>query len=140
MAIILGVIFLKKINNEKGQALIELALTLPILILILGGIVDFGWIFTNQNIVDHLAREGARYAVVHSTDTNAIKNYTKSLTTSNISTTLNVAVTFSNTYNRRLGDVTVSVTGAVKVLTPITGIFTNGQAINLDSTCRMKVE
>lgn len=134
---------IKKIKNENGQAFVELALTLPVLLLILGGIIDFGWIFTNQNIVDHLAREGARYAIVNSTVANAttvIRTYTKNLAPVNIRDSLTVNITFSNTFNPRLGDVTVEVLGVVDVLTPITGVFTNGQTINLDSSCRMKVE
>lgn len=135
--------FKNLIKNEKGQSAIEFAIILPILIMILGGIIDFGWIFTNKNIIDHLSREGARYAIVHATGTGAvtsIKDYTKSLAPLNISDTLIVDVTFSNPSQRREGDVSVSVSGDVNVLTPIVGVFTQGQKINLSSSCTMKVE
>ena len=52
-------------KNEEGQALVEFALVLPLLILILCGIVDFGWIYYNQITLNNAAREGARYAVIH---------------------------------------------------------------------------
>jgi uncharacterized protein (UPF0333 family) len=40
---------LKRIaKNEKGQAMVEFALIVPLLILLLCGIIDFGWIFGNQ--------------------------------------------------------------------------------------------
>lgn len=131
---------IRKLRKEEGQAVVELALTLPILIMILCGIIDFGWIFTNQNIIDNASREGARYAIVHSTDVAVIKTYTKSVTPDNIRNSLTVTVTFSNPSAPRQGDVTVDVDGGVTALTPIAGVFTQGAIINLDSSCTMKVE
>lgn len=129
------------IKNEKGQAVVELAITLPILLIILCGIIDFGWLFTNQNVFDHCAREGARYAIVHSADTvTSIQTYTKSVAPSNLINSLTVDVTYSNPSNKRAGDVTIQVNGDVDVLTPIVGVFTQGQKVNLSSSCTMKVE
>ena len=56
-------IFKKK---ESGQAMVEAALVIPLFILILCGILDFGWIFSNQLMVNNCSREGARYAIVRS--------------------------------------------------------------------------
>ncbi|UWG99179.1 pilus assembly protein [Dehalobacter sp. DCM] len=134
---------LKKIKGNKGQAVAEFALILPILLLILGGIIDFGWIMMNQNAVDHSAREGARYAIVHAIEPNAvtnIQNYTKALTPSFISGSLVVTVTFSNTTYPREGNVTVLTSSDVSILTPIVGVFVQGDTIHLDSSCTMKVE
>jgi len=131
---------ISKLKKEDGQAVVELAITLPILIMILCAIIDFGWIFTNQNIIDHASREGARYAIVHSTDVAAIKTHTKSVAPENIRNNLTVIVTFSNPLNPRQGDVTVDVDGGVAALTPIVGVFAQGEIINLDSSCTMKVE
>ena len=130
-------------KNEKGQAFVELAIVLPLLLMILCGIIDYGWIFTNQNTIDHCAREGARYAIIHAEDSGAITeitNYTKALAPSNISNSLIVTVTFTNPSFPRLGDVTVLVNRDTEALTPIAGIFTTGQTINLTSSCTMKVE
>lgn len=52
---------------EGGQSLVETALMLPILLLLLVGIVDFGRAFYAYIAVTNAAREGARYAVEHST-------------------------------------------------------------------------
>jgi len=133
----------KLIKEEKGQAFVEFALVLPVLLLILCGIIDFGWIFTHQNIVDHCAREGARYAIIHSTDVDAISiitDYTKSLAPANIGNSLDVDVTFSNTISPRLGDVTVQISGRIDVLTPLIGLYTKEQSIELNSSCTMRVE
>jgi len=57
---------IKSINkfSKKGQALTELALSLPIFVFILLGIMDFGWFFFQQLALINGAREAARYAVV----------------------------------------------------------------------------
>ncbi len=47
-------------RRERGAAAVEMALILPLLLLIVGGIIDFGRFFYTQNIVVNAAREGAR--------------------------------------------------------------------------------
>ncbi len=55
-------------KNEKGQSMVEFALILPVLILIVAGIVDFGWLFWGKMTLTSAAREGARvYAVLNDT-------------------------------------------------------------------------
>jgi Flp pilus assembly protein TadG len=49
---------------ERGQAIVELALTLPLLLLIVLGIFDFGLMFQRYEVVTNAAREGARVAVL----------------------------------------------------------------------------
>ncbi len=52
-------------RRGKGQALVEFALVAPIFFLILFSIIEFGrYVFTVQ-ILNEAAREGARYAIVH---------------------------------------------------------------------------
>jgi len=47
---------------DDGQTLVEFAFVLPVLLLILFGIIEFGWIFMQYVQVIHAAREGTRYA------------------------------------------------------------------------------
>ena len=49
---------------ERGAELIEFALVLPLLLLIVLGIVDFGFMFQRLEVVTNAAREGARLAVL----------------------------------------------------------------------------
>ena len=51
-------------RTERGQAIVELALTLPLLLLVVLGIFDFGLMFQRFEIVTNAAREGARVAVL----------------------------------------------------------------------------
>lgn len=134
---------LKRMKNETGQAVVELAITLPLLIVILCGIIDYGWIITNQNAVDHSAREGARFAIVNSSGSGAaqaIESYAISLAPASMRDSMSANVTFTNASDRRAGDVIVEVSAEVTVLTPIAGIFVDGQVLTLHSSCRMKVE
>lgn len=48
--------------SERGAAAVEMAIVLPLLVLLLGGIVDFGRAFYTKNILTNAAREGARAA------------------------------------------------------------------------------
>lgn len=47
-------------RGEKGAVAVELALLLPILMLLLFGIIEFGIIFNRYTSVAHAAREGVR--------------------------------------------------------------------------------
>lgn len=46
--------------GDAGAAAVELALILPFLLLLLGGIIDFGLAFSARISLTHAAREGAR--------------------------------------------------------------------------------
>ena len=54
----------RKLRSEGGAELIEFALVLPLLLLIVLGIVDFGFLFQRCEVVTNAAREGARMAVL----------------------------------------------------------------------------
>jgi Flp pilus assembly protein TadG len=51
-------------RNDRGTALIEMAFTLPLLLLISIGIIEFGRAFQTWQILTNAAREGARVAVL----------------------------------------------------------------------------
>jgi hypothetical protein len=54
----------RRLRSERGAELIELALVLPILLLVFAGIVDFALMFQRFLTVSNAAREGARIAVL----------------------------------------------------------------------------
>ena len=53
-------------KDKKGQSLIEFALVLPILLLVLLGIMEFGRMIMAVNVLNQAAREGARIGAVTS--------------------------------------------------------------------------
>ncbi|MEN8114205.1 MAG: TadE family protein [Actinomycetota bacterium] len=59
-------LFRKK--REEGASAVEFALVLPIFILLVFGIMEAGWVFSQQVEVRNAAREGARLAVVDYAD------------------------------------------------------------------------
>lgn len=56
------------IKKEDGQDMVEFALVLPIFLLLVMGIIDFGWLFYNYISVENSARNAARIACVEYVD------------------------------------------------------------------------
>ena len=53
-----------RMEKDNGVAIIEFALVLPILLLVIVGIFDFGFAFREYLVATDAAREGARMAVL----------------------------------------------------------------------------
>jgi Flp pilus assembly protein TadG len=56
-------------RSARGQSLVELALTLPLLILILIGLLDLGRMLIAYVTIQNAAREGAHYGISNPDDT-----------------------------------------------------------------------
>jgi len=58
-------------RDQRGAALVEMALTLPLMLLVSAGIFEFGRAYQTWQVITNAAREGARIAVLPgTTDTN----------------------------------------------------------------------
>ena len=55
---------IKKLLGEKGASAVEFAIILPVLIMLVFGIIQFGLAFNKYIALTHAAREGARLAAV----------------------------------------------------------------------------
>ena len=70
---------MKRYRNQRGAALLEAAITIPIILLISVGIFEFGRAYQTWQVLTNAAREGARLAVINgSTDadvTTRVRNY-----------------------------------------------------------------
>jgi Flp pilus assembly protein TadG len=55
-------------RSERGAALVEMAVVLPLFVLMIFGMIEAGWAFAQPNDVRHGAREGARMAAVNDLD------------------------------------------------------------------------
>jgi TadE-like protein len=53
--------------GRRGQAMVEFALVIPILILVMMGVFDFGRAIYASSAINNAAREGARLAIVDQT-------------------------------------------------------------------------
>ena len=124
----------KRAYRERGQALVEMAITLPLLLLMLMGIMDMGCYFYNQMSVENGSREGARYAIVHAEDTTLSTDVTD-LVQGMVVGPGTLTVTLTKAGN----DISVTVTKAVPTLTPIAAMFTTEDTFLLSARTTMKV-
>lgn len=49
---------------RRGSATVEMAVVMPLLIMIVLGIIEFGWVISVRQTLIHAAREGARTAAL----------------------------------------------------------------------------
>jgi Flp pilus assembly protein TadG len=75
------------VRAQSGAEVIEFALTLPLLLLVVLGIIEFGFMFQEYEVVTNAAREGARIAILPTYSTNA------TVTQTNVTTRINQYLT-----------------------------------------------
>lgn len=122
---------LKKLkNDEKGQSIVEFALiSIPLLMLLLG-IIEFGWLFNGQIAITGAAREGARAAVVGGDPYAAVERHVKATAVS----VEDVTVTSGGCDTDRWQ--LVRVTGRIE---PLVGLFVKNR-VNLTAAATMRME
>lgn len=103
-------------RSEKGQSLVEFALVVPLLLVLLFGIIDFGRVFHVYLTLDHAGREAARAASIGKDDltvkTVAV-NDASSINLTDDKISINPSPRSSGT------DVTITITYKIDFLTPI---------------------
>lgn len=129
----------KKMRNEQyGQALIELALVLPILLLLLSGIVEMGRIGYTYMSVNNAARVGARVASIGGSDQQIVTAITQSTPTLNPAN-LTVQILPSPTQRQSGAEVTVELSYQVDLVVPIiAGIIPDPFSVGADVTMRLE--
>ena len=73
---------LRKLRSEKGTALLETALVLPLLLAVSVGIFEFGRAYQTWQVITNAAREGARVAVLPNSSATAATTRAKAYLTS----------------------------------------------------------
>lgn len=130
-------------KREDGQAMVEFALILPVFLLILCGIIDFGWLFYNQLSLNNACREGARYAVVNTAEdgnTQSIINHIENSTTTVFANDgVDIEVIYSSPNDPTSGDITVNLEAQISFFTPVLSSVM-GKEKTITSTVVMKVE
>ena len=107
-------------QSERGAELIEFAVVLPLLLLLIAGIVDFGMMFRTYEAVTNAAREGARVGVLPGYDVPDVQARVDAylaasgLTGARTTTVTDVPVaTGAGTFTARSVDLTYTYTFAV---------------------------
>ncbi|MCP8969322.1 TadE/TadG family type IV pilus assembly protein [Ectobacillus ponti] len=106
-------------KKESGQSLVEFALVLPVLVLLIFGIIDFGRVLHTYLTLDHAGREAARAASIGKTDADV-----KSVADANAAglTASKLTVSISPSGTKKTGDsVEITLTYPIDFLTPVVG-------------------
>ncbi len=118
------------LRDEKGQSLVEFAfVSLPLLLLLLG-MIEFGWLFNGQITITSAAREGSRAVAVGEDPWAAVERHVAP-----------TALTLTEVFVTPGGKETdrwnlVRVTGQID---PIVGLFVS-RTVNLTAEATMRQE
>lgn len=126
-------------KQEEGQAMVEFALTLPILVLLLCIIIDSGWIFSRQILVNNACREAARYTAIHLNDSvsNDDQGDASILVNKELPGFSSPAVVLSYP---DVSSVEIHVTVSVPILTGVTATILRNSSIAINADSVMKIE
>ena len=127
-----------RLKNEKGQAIVEFALVLPILLLLLCGIIDFGWIFGNQLLANNATREAARYTAIHYYDNSTDDD--RAVAAAIVADRAPTLVLPSVTLTASGESITVAVSSQIDVLTPLLSAFFTDGKYTANAQCVMRLE
>lgn len=131
---------------EHGAELIEFALVCPILVLLIGGLMEFGMVFRSLEVVTNAAREGARVAVLPAYGTADVQSrVTQYMNAAGMTGPYAVAVsdvpvtTGAGTFTAR--EITVTYTYQVASLAAIATFFGGGfDTVPLTGRSVMRIE
>jgi Flp pilus assembly protein TadG len=138
-------------GSDRGAELIELAVVLPILLVVFAAIVDFGFLFQRYEVITNAAREGARLGVLPGYSTTDVQNrVSQYLTASGMNAgAATITVTFNPAQAISPGGPTIGVVDVLveypspyAVLGPIAGLVggSGWSTINLRAGSNMRTE
>lgn len=125
------------LKSRRGQSLIEFALILPVLLMLLLGVVEFGWLLNGKITVNSAAREGARVGAVVTTNRPAkvLEAVTETASLSGL-TIISAPVTEENDYVNNKHNVVVTVNAT---MSPIIGLYVT-EDVDMTSVAKMRRE
>lgn len=128
----------KLIHNKRGQALVELALALPLIIMLVMGTIEFGRLFHSYLLITNASREGARIAITGADDLTIIARVND--VTSSLNNTKEIDIDPEIQASRTNGvPVTVTVDYEHNIITPVLdSILPN--PVTLTSSTSMRME
>lgn len=122
-----------KAKREQGQALVEFAMVLPILVLLVVGMMQFGLLFHEYLLVNHAAREGARVATLGGSDAEIVAAVNTAAASASDTTIVPSA-------RVRGAQVTITVTKQVALITPLFNALFPQNPVPVSGTSIMRVE
>ncbi|MEX0800455.1 MAG: TadE/TadG family type IV pilus assembly protein [Dehalococcoidia bacterium] len=131
-------------RGEKGQSLVEFTFLVPIFLILVFAIVDFGMGFHAWISITNGAREGARLGAVLATEQEIEDRVYEAVTLPDEGSNMVVSVT--NAQGQPGESVVVEVDYDYELITPLAGLVqfltgdAIGQTLNLNSTADMRLE
>jgi Flp pilus assembly protein TadG len=125
-------------KKQKGQALVEFAIILPIVILVLMAILEFGIMLNTYLKIENAAREGARAGIVGKSYTE-IGTLVTTISPSLNSSKMSVVITPTEAQRKSGGTLTVKVNYNYETMLPIISSII-GDSIILRSETSMRIE
>ncbi len=107
-------------RDEAGQALVEMALVMPMLIAMIVAVMTFGHLFMSQQIITNASREGARAGTLGQGETAIKQIIEEQLTAAHLQETPQIIVQGAGGPSG--SQVTVTVTYPLKLVTPVPGL------------------
>ncbi|MEN1760996.1 TadE family protein [Anoxynatronum sibiricum] len=115
---------MKGFQKENGQSLVELALILPIIVLLLFGTVEFGRVFYSYITVTSGVREGVRVAAIGKNDAEIEARIREAVTLAESDTRLQILSITPAEGSRPPGvPVTVEIRYNMPLITPLIGDY-----------------
>ena len=114
-------------RSDRGAVAVEFALLLPVLVLLVFGIIDFGRVLNAQITVTQAAREGARLAALE--NPNACDRAAAAATGLSLTCAGNVTITACTATADQTNDAQVKVQYAVTGLILFPGITVTGTGV-----------
>jgi Flp pilus assembly protein TadG len=126
------------LQRTEGTSAVEFAIILPILLMIICGIIDFGQLYYRLHTVNAAARAGARLASVQGATLGSGTLTAVSTAVHNFGSNLHVSMTPSTPVSN--SNVTVTVTDSVSIITPLIRAFSPSNPYTLTGKSVMQVE
>lgn len=109
-------------TSERGAAAVEFALLLPVLVMLLLGIMEFGRAYNTQTVLANAAREGARSMAINNSESGA-RTAAKNAATQLNPTLADTDITFSASTCSVGSQMTVTINYSLSTMTGIAGPF-----------------
>ena len=121
----------RKLQKNDGAAMVEFAIGCSVLIMLVLGIIEFGFLWYQKQVITNASREGARYGVTYTTDSNGAR-----ITPTNITTPYTITQVVENYCTNRIptGSWSTALSGAGLT----TG--THGSPIIVTVTCTNQMD
>jgi Flp pilus assembly protein TadG len=142
-----------RLKRDEGAALIEAAFTLPLMLFVCIGILEFGRAYQAWQVVTNASREGARIAILPGMNdaavTSRVRSYLEAGALDQASVTAvviqrNTTVSIGGTSTASASKVTVNYPFTFMVLNPVAQLVaknsTVGQAFTMSASTSMRNE